>query len=136
MDRFPATFRWLFGAALVALLTAGGITGCATTRAVGDAVDRIITGDESPEIKVKRALAAAYSTHANATRTVRQLFAVGDIDVKQAAKAYSALVDIKQGLDYARTLIALGDLTQGQDELTRAQSLLGAILAALPKGDA
>ena len=124
------TGKWL---AAILLASALALPGCGTIRATGDAIDKIVTGDEDPLVKAKRALIIAYDTHANATRTARMLYAGGDISREQAESAHHGLTQAKRGLDQARLLLALGDLTQGQDALSRAESLIRAVMMALPK---
>jgi hypothetical protein len=120
---------------LVALLVGAtlALPGCATIRATGDAIDKIVTGDEDPLVKAKRALIVAYDTHANASRAARMLYASGDISREQAESAHHGLSQAKRGLDQARLLLALGDLTQGMDAMRRAETIIRAVMAALPK---
>lgn len=107
--------------------------GCATTRAVGDAFDRIVTGEEDAITKANRALATAYATHKAATRTVRQAYLSGAMSREDAIKALGGLTKALDALDYARSLIRLGDATSGMDELARAEAIISAVLLALPE---
>ena len=137
-DRFTRLFgggssrtgKWL---AAILLASALALPGCGTIRATGDAIDKIVTGDEDPLVKAKRALIVAYDTHANASRAARMLYASGDISREQAESAHHGLSQAKRGLDQARLLLALGDLTQGMDAMRRAETIIRAVMAALPK---
>lgn len=136
MDRFPDRFRWLFGAALIALLVAGGgssLNGCTAEQRSN--IGSVLTGDvEAPQDEAKRAIAGGYESLASARETVLVLYLGEFIPKDKARSARDSLKRLELQLQQADALVESGAIADALSLALQTKTAIGALVDGVKGG--